>query len=154
MIEPLWTELLKGLEEEEEKKQVFLLTKDGWHWEAGSWVTMRCSCWPHWRAVGARGLLTCHSSRVTRLPHVKSWKMQLFGVGEVGCVTGSPVLSVLRWPQQRKKISVQAGNWVSKLTLRQWAEFTHWLWTNQSKFVSRTMKHTEEHLVTSSDFCC
>ena len=55
-------------------------------------------------AVGARGLLVCHSSPLTGLPHVTSSELPFFPVEK----SESPVLSVLR--VARKEKNVQAGD--------------------------------------------
>ena len=62
-------------------------------------------------AVGARGLLVCHSSPLTGLPHVTSSELPFFPVEK----SESPVLSVLRVARKERKCS---GGRLSKLTLR------------------------------------
>ena len=68
-------------------------------------------------AVGARGLLVCHSRPLTGLLHVTSSELPFFRVEK----SESSVLSVLRVARKERKCS---GRRLSKLTLRQWAEFT------------------------------
>ena len=93
--------------------------------DAGS-VTMQYSCWPHWRAVGARGWLPCHSSHVTGVSQVRSSKLPLFP---------RPELLLSRQSCQcyggRSK---QRKCWGGKLSWPCDSELSS-LCTNQSKFV-------------------
>ena len=98
----------------EEERQVIRLTKDGCQWE-GSWVTMQCSCWPHWRAVGARGLLVAT---------VALWRDYRMSGREASLVSAKAA-------QKKRRENVQANSELSSL------------WPYRSKFVdSDTYRRT------------
>ena len=112
VIEPLWTEVRRSLTKStwrRDTSRTFLLTKDG--------GTEKRAGWPCSTAAGRTGELSvpdvdwhATTSPVTGLPQVRSWKLPLFPVGEVGVVTYW-VVSLVSGAE--KKENIQAGNWVS-----------------------------------------